>query len=166
MRPWTTRGCCVWGEGGGRISSYTYGLLRCDVKLHDILEDRISNIHHFENLKSLFLADHFGSLGGWVGRISARIPIVLRFFLALLSPSGKIQNWHLKLNHVHTVLRPFQFINCNRPCDALTDGDLASHGREMTVRPHSRCRGRHVPVKSRQDILHRLCRECVHWRPR
>jgi hypothetical protein len=165
MRPWTTRGCCAWGGGGG-ISSYKYGLLGCDVLLHYIPEDRISNIHHFENLKSLFLADHFGSLRGWVGRISVTIPIIPRFFVAFLSPSGKIQSWHLKLNHVCLVLRPFQFINCNRLCDALTDGDLASHCREMTVRPHSRCRGSHVPVKSRQDILQRVCRECVLWRPR
>jgi hypothetical protein len=91
-----------------------------------------------------------------VGRISPRIPIILRFFLAFLSPSGKIQSWHLKLNYVHLVLHPFQFINCNRLCDAQTDGDLANHRREMTVRPHSRCRGSQVTIKSRQDILYRF----------
>ena len=81
--------------------------------------------------------------------------------MAFRSPSGKIQIWQLKLNHVRLVLHSFQFINCNRLCDALTDGDLASHRREMTVRPHSRCGGSPVPVKSRPNTLRRACRRCA-----
>ena len=134
--------------------------------MNDSPADRLSNIHHLENLKSPFLADHFGSLGGWVGRISARLPIILSFSWLSSARPGKIHSWHVKLNHVRLVLHPFQFINCNRLYDALNDGDLANHRREMTVRPHSSCRGSHVLVNSRQDILHRVYRECVHWRPR
>jgi hypothetical protein len=79
--------------------------------LHGIPEDLISNIHHLENLQAVILADYFGSLEGWVGRISTRILIMLRFFEALLIQSGKIPSLHLKFDHNRLVLQPFQFIN-------------------------------------------------------